>query len=90
MPYAGMLHFSNACAHQYKSLIEEEACLETDVRFLPLMDALLSNENWLQRIEADGVHISAGRHRLLHERIRRWSALLQWAGLEGGLIPTPA
>lgn len=30
MPYAGMLHFSSACARQYGSLIEE-ACLETDV-----------------------------------------------------------
>ncbi|QEY31836.1 arylesterase [Synechococcus sp. RSCCF101] len=88
MPFAGLLHYSNADVRLYESLIEE-ACLERDVPFLPLIDALLGEPDWLQWLSPDGIHLNSEGHAELHRRISRWPALLRWAGLEARVMATP-
>ena len=60
----------------------EEACLEAGVPFLPLIESLLDDPRWLRWLEPDGLHLNSDGHAELFQRVRRWPALLRWAGLE--------
>jgi hypothetical protein len=59
----------------------EEACLEADVPFLPLLEGFLADPHWPQWLCSDGLHLNGEGHRRLYERVHRWPALLEWAEL---------
>lgn len=81
MPYAELLWYQLEQVRRYEALLEE-ACLEADVPFLPLLDSLLSDPDWLQWLSSDGIHLNSEGHHQVYERICRWPALLRWADLE--------
>ncbi|NQV10497.1 MAG: arylesterase [Cyanobacteria bacterium] len=89
MPYAGCLWYELATLRRYERLLEE-ACLEEDVPFLPLLEPLLSDSHWLRLIDGDGVHLNGTGHQLIFEQVRQWPALLHWAGLEPLVARTPS
>jgi lysophospholipase L1-like esterase len=88
MPYAEVLWYGLQAVRRYEGLIEE-ACLEADVPFLPLVDQLLADPAWPQWLNGDGLHLNGEGHRAVYERVRRWPALLEWAGLQPLLAATP-
>jgi len=81
MPFAGMLWYDLASVRLYEGLLEE-ACMDADVRFLPLLDGLLADPLWLQWLCSDGLHFNGDGHGQLYRRLRSWRALLQWAELD--------
>jgi lysophospholipase L1-like esterase len=89
MPFADVLWYDLATVRLYEGLLEE-ACLEEDVPFLPLLDSLTADGRWLQWLGSDGVHLNGEGHGQVYERVRRWPALLQWACLEPQRLATPA
>lgn len=88
MPYAEVLWYGLQAVRRYEGLIEE-ACLEADVPFLPLVDQLLADPAWPQWLSGDGLHLNGEGHRAVYERVRRWPALLEWAGLQPLWTATP-
>jgi lysophospholipase L1-like esterase len=88
MPYAEVLWYSLDAVRRYEALLEE-ACLEADVAFLPLLDGLLADSAWPEWLSGDGLHLNSEGHRQVFERVRRWPALLNWAELQPlqGLTP---
>lgn len=87
MPFAEVLWYDNASVRRYESLLEE-ACLEADVPFLPLLESFLADPHWLRCLGGDGLHLNEEGHALVFERLRQWPALLHWAGLQQRLLPT--
>jgi lysophospholipase L1-like esterase len=81
MPFADVLWYDLATVRHYEGLLEE-ACMEADVPFLPLLDGLLAEPGWLQWLCSDGLHLNGDGHGEVYECVRRWPALLHWAGLE--------
>jgi lysophospholipase L1-like esterase len=81
MPYADVLWYHLEQVRRYEGLLEE-ACLEADVPFLPLLEGLLQDRHWLQWLSSDGLHLNSEGHRQVYERVRHWPALLQWADLQ--------
>lgn len=88
MPYAEVLWYSLEQVRRYEGLLEE-ACLEADVPFLPLLDALLEDPCWPQWLSSDGVHLNSEGHRQVYQRVQHWPALLRWAELEPLVRTTP-
>lgn len=88
MPYADLLWYSNEQIRQYEGLLEE-ACMEADVPFLPLLESLLADPAWLQWLSPDGIHLNSDGHRQVYERVRQWSPLLSWADLQPLSASTP-
>ena len=88
MPYADVLWYSLADLRRYEGLMEE-ACLEADVPFLPLLESLLAEPDWPHWLSSDGLHLNSDGHRELYRRIARWPALLHWAGLQPLAGATP-
>jgi lysophospholipase L1-like esterase len=88
MPYAEVLWYSLEQVRRYEGLLEE-ACLEADVPFLPLLDALLADPCWPQWLSSDGIHLNLEGHRQVYQRVQRWPALLRWAELEPLARATP-
>ena len=88
MPYAEVLWYGLDQVRRYERLLEE-ACLEADVPFLPLLESLTSDPAWPQWLGPDGLHLNSQGHRQVYERVRQWPALLQWADLQplGGFTP---
>jgi lysophospholipase L1-like esterase len=72
----------------YEGLLEE-ACMEADVPFLPLLAPFLEESQWQRWLSADGLHCNSEGHGFLFERVRRWPALLAWAGLHLQEVATP-
>jgi lysophospholipase L1-like esterase len=81
MPYAEVLWYSQADIRRYEGLLEE-ACLEADVPFLPLLEGLLADHDWPQWLSSDGLHLNSEGHRQVYQRVRNWPALLAWADLQ--------
>ncbi|MCX5939812.1 MAG: GDSL-type esterase/lipase family protein [Cyanobium sp. LacPavin_0818_WC50_MAG_67_9] len=81
MPYAEVLWYSQADIRRYEGLLEE-ACLEADVPFLPLLEGLLADSDWPQWLSSDGLHLNSEGHRQVYQRVRDWPALLAWADLQ--------
>ena len=81
MPFADVLWYGLEQVRHYEGLLEE-ACLEADVPFLPLLDSLLADRAWLQWLGPDGLHLNSEGHRQVYERVRHWPALLRWADLQ--------
>jgi lysophospholipase L1-like esterase len=81
MPYADVLWYQLEQVRRYEALLEE-ACLEADVPFLPLLNGLLQDPAWLQWLCSDGIHLNNEGHRQVYERVRHWPALLEWADLQ--------
>jgi len=88
MPYAGVLWYSLADIRRYEALLEE-ACLEANVPFLPLLEGLLADSDWPLWLSSDGLHLNSEGHRRVFERVRSWPALLGWADLQLRQEPTP-
>jgi len=88
MPFADVLWYSLSEVRQYEALLEE-ACLELDVPFLPLLDSFLEDPAWPRWLDADGLHLNSDGHRQVYERVRRWPALLRWADLQLLELVTP-
>ena len=88
MPYAEVLWYGLEQVQRYERLIEE-ACLEADVPFLPLLNSLLADPAWLQWLSPDGIHLNSEGHRQIYERVRHWPALLRWADLKPLQAATP-
>jgi lysophospholipase L1-like esterase len=88
MPFAEVLWYSLADVRRYEGLLEE-ACMEADVPFLPVFDAFLEQPRWPQWLAEDGLHCNSAGHRFLLERVRRWPALGDWAGLRPLELATP-
>ncbi|MEN9859794.1 MAG: GDSL-type esterase/lipase family protein [Vulcanococcus sp.] len=81
MPYADVLWYQLEQVRHYETLLQE-ACLEADVPFLPLLEGLLQDPQWLQWLSSDGLHLNSDGHRQVYERVRHWPALLKWADLQ--------
>ena len=88
MPYAEVLWYGLEQVRRYEALLEE-ACLEADVPFLPLLESLLADPAWLQWLGPDGLHLNTEGHRQVFQRVRQWPALLQWADLQPLGVTTP-
>ena len=88
MPYADVLWYGLDQVRRYEGLLEE-ACLEADVPFLPLLNSLLDDPAWPGWLGTDGVHLNSDGHRQVYERVRHWPALLRWADLQPLAIQTP-
>jgi lysophospholipase L1-like esterase len=88
MPFAQVLWYHLQTVRAYEGLLEE-ACLEVDVPFLPLLESLLADSRWLALLEADGLHLNTAGHGAVYQRVHSWPALLAWAGLELLGQPTP-
>lgn len=88
MPYAEVLWYGLDQVRRYEGLLEE-ACLEADVPFLPLLNSLLEDPAWPGWLGPDGVHLNGDGHRQVYERVRHWPALLRWADLQPLAIQTP-
>jgi lysophospholipase L1-like esterase len=88
MPFADVLWYGLEQVRRYEGLLEE-ACLEADVPFLPLLEALLADPHWPQWLCSDGIHLNSEGHRQVYERVRRWPALLRWADLQPLELHTP-
>ena len=87
MPFADVLWYGLEQVRRYEGLLEE-ACLEADVPFLPLLDSLLQDPGWPRWLCADGLHLNGEGHRQVYERVCRWPALLRWAELTPLALPT--
>lgn len=88
MPFAEVLWYSLEAVRHYEALLEE-ACLEADVPFLPLLGSFLADPRWTQCLEPDGIHLNAEGHRRIHQALASWPALLDWAGLTSLALATP-
>jgi lysophospholipase L1-like esterase len=88
MPYAEVLWYGLSQVRQYERLLEE-ACLEADVPFLPLLESLLADPDWPHWLGPDGLHLNSDGHRQVYERVRHWPALLQWGDLQPLHLLTP-
>jgi lysophospholipase L1-like esterase len=88
MPFAEVLWYSLEAVRHYEALLEE-ACLEADVPFLPLLGHFLADPRWGQCLEPDGIHLNAEGHRRIHQALASWPALLDWAGLASLALATP-
>lgn len=88
MPFAEVLWYDLEAVHRYEQLLEE-ACLEADVPFLPLLPSLLAEPRWSDWLEADGIHLNGDGHQQVYELLRGWPALLDWAELQPLVQPTP-
>ncbi len=87
MPFAGVLWYGNDTVRRYEALLEE-ACLEADVPFLPLLEGLLQDSRWPRWLASDGLHLNSEGHWQIYERLKRWPTLLRWAELEPLAIAT--
>lgn len=81
MPFAEVLWYGNDTVRRYEALLEE-AAMEADVPFLPLLDNFCQEPRWQQWLCSDGLHLNSDGHAHVAARLRRWPALLEWAGLE--------
>lgn len=81
MPFAEVLWYSLDQLQHYETLLEQ-ACLEADVPFLPLLRPMLAEPDWRQRLSSDGLHLNSSGHAAVYRRLREWPALQSWAGLE--------
>jgi lysophospholipase L1-like esterase len=88
MPYAEVLWYSLSAVQRYDALLQE-ACLEADVPFLPLLEPLLADPSWEQWLCSDGLHLNSEGHRQVFARLRDWPVLLHWAGLQPLGLGTP-
>jgi lysophospholipase L1-like esterase len=88
MPLAEVLWYDLATVRRYEGLLEE-ACMEADVPFLPLIEPLLGDPCWRDWLLLDGVHLNGEGHRRVFQRLRTWPALLAWAGLRLEALATP-
>ena len=88
MPYAGVLWYCLADIRRYEGLLEE-ACLEANVPFLPLLEGILADPDWPLWLGSDGLHLNSEGHRRIYERVRCWPALLAWADLQLLQVQTP-
>jgi lysophospholipase L1-like esterase len=88
MPFADVLWYGLESVRHYERLLEE-ACLEADVPFLPLLEGLLEDPRWPQWLCSDGLHLNSEGHWQVYTRLKHWPALLRWADLEPLAIPTP-
>ena len=88
MPFADVLWYQLDAVRAYERLLEE-ACLEVDVPFLPLLDRFLDDPRWWQCLEPDGIHLNSEGHRRVHGALAAWPALQHWAGLKQLALPTP-
>ncbi len=89
MPLADVLWYQLETVRHYEALLEE-ACLDADVPFLPLLETFLADPCWLQRLDSDGVHLSSEGHALVYEKVQHWPALLRWAQLEALELASPS
>lgn len=89
MPFAEVLWYDLSSVRRYEALLEE-ACLEAGLPFLPLLDAFLAEPGWPGLLSSDGLHLNEAGHAFVYQRIHRWPALLQWAGLQPILAATPS
>lgn len=89
MPFAGILWYALESVRRYEALLEE-ACLELDLPFLPLLESLLTDPHWLALLDGDGIHLNSDGHTALYERLRTWPALLAWAGLDLRVAASPS
>ena len=88
MPYADVLWYSIEQIRRYEGLLEE-ACMEANVPFLPLLDKLMADPCWLQWIGPDGLHLNSDGHQRIYEQVKQWPALLEWAALQSLAGATP-
>jgi hypothetical protein len=88
MPFADVLWYQLDTVCRYEALLEE-ACLEADVPFLPLLESFLQQPRWSDWLCPDGLHLNGEGHAQVAARLQGWPALLQWAGLERLSARTP-
>ena len=81
MPFAEVLWYQLDAIRHYEALLEE-AALEADVPFLPLLESFLQEPRWQEWLCSDGLHLNSDGHAHVAERLKRWPALLRWADLE--------
>ena len=77
MPFAECLWYSNKACAKYERQIEE-TCLNLDIPFLPIHEAMRSESCWKDLLEADGIHLSPNGHIWMYEKIKSWKPLKQW------------
>ena len=88
MPFADCLWYANPVIERYEAVLAE-TCRDRDVPFLAMHRPLLAEPDWLSWLEPDGIHLNADGHVWMHQRLRQWTALLAWAGLQQLKTLTP-
>ncbi len=88
MPFADCLWYANPVIERYEAVLAE-TCRDRDVPFLAMHRPLLAEPDWLSWLEPDGIHLNADGHVWMHQRLRQWTALLAWAGLQPLKTLTP-
>tara|TARA_Y100001968_G_scaffold333383_1_gene395882 strand:- start:13559 stop:14203 length:645 start_codon:yes stop_codon:yes gene_type:complete len=77
MPFSGCLWYSNKACSKYENQIEE-TCIELDIPFLPTHKKMISQQNYLNWISADGIHLNSLGHRWVFEKVINWKYLMKW------------
>ena len=72
MPFADCLWYSNNACAIYEAQIEE-ACLELDIPFLPMHQAMCSEPDHMSWIEPDGVHLNADGHYWISKKVMNFN-----------------
>jgi len=88
MPFAECLWYSNTASIIYEAKIEE-ACLDADIPFLPLLKEMMNEPEWKNWIEPDGIHLDSNGHNWIYQKISNWPPLLKWAEFEKVTTATP-
>jgi len=81
MPFAEVLWYQLEAVRHYEALLEQ-ACMEANLPFLPLLESLVGDPDWPRWICSDGLHLNSDGHREVYGRVRHWPALLQWSDLQ--------
>ncbi len=77
MTFADCLWYSNLACATYERQIEE-SCLELDIHFLPIFQAMTYEPCLENMIENDGIHLTPTGHEWLYKRVANWKSLKQW------------
>jgi lysophospholipase L1-like esterase len=88
MPVADVLWYALDAVRIYEAVLEE-ACMDADVPFLPMLSPFLEEPQWPRWLASDGLHCNSEGHAFVYERVRRWPALGNWAGLRPMEVATP-
>ncbi|KGG12560.1 MULTISPECIES: GDSL-type esterase/lipase family protein [Prochlorococcus] len=78
MPFAKCLWYSNHACALYERQIEK-SCLDFDIPFLPIHQAMLNEPLWETWLHSDGIHLNPLGHEWVYKKILNWPAMIKWS-----------
>jgi lysophospholipase L1-like esterase len=88
MPFAECLWYGNELIQSAECALAD-CCRDADIPFLALHERMLQNPGWLSWIEPDGIHLNADGHHWIHQQLRSWKPLMEWASLGSSNTSVP-